>query len=608
MLILQIESPSPYFQGDQVYRTFQPCFALAEHGEACVIAGTWLSPIVQEAIHIADVVVMCQVSWYDFLPILAARKRAGLATIYEINDNFLALQSWNPAAGFYGDPSNRALTQQLAHEADGLLMCSPGLVKRFARLNKTYCVLPNQLWDTPTPPKRPKGPLRIGWAGSGGHREDIRWVASVLCDLLHRHPEVTCAIMAQSEVHAMFDAAPQERLRLLPPGSLDDYQTFLRTLDIGLAPLLPTEFNQCRSDVKYLEYAAAGAVPVCSRAEPYANTVRHGINGMLFDGLESLRETLDRLIVDAPLRQTLQQNALFDVQTERRESKHAATRDAFYRARLGAPGRDMEQAQKVVRTLFKKYPTPTYRPHQNFWQVRLDHAEACLLEVTMGVGDDEKAFHDKALEAVALAPGAYLPQIYYGRHHKSYAKGVMALQKAMVLNPASCLAPFLLGQIHFRAGSAQPAWDAFQKTVALAPNFAPAHEALARLALDDHHEDAAVDHLQAALQANPFYRSPAMHLARMHLDKHALDEASQLLDETIARGDPTWRDYFLLADVYQRRRAWREASEALEAAQALAPDQDILRARLAQLYLLQGKAAAARKMLQPRPTAPHEHL
>ncbi len=603
MLILQIESPSPYFQGDQVYRTFQPCFALAEHGDACVIAGTWLSPLVQEAVHIADVVVMCQVAWYDFLTVAAARKRAGLATIFEINDNFLALQSWNLAAGFYGDPSNRALTLQLAHDADGLLLCSPGLTKRFAHLNSACCALPNQLWEVPKPAPRPDGPICIGWAGSGGHREDIRWVAPVLCAVLRAHPEVTCAIMGQTEVHAMFAAAPQDRLRLLSPGSLATYRQFLSTLDIGIAPLLPTAFNQCRSDVKYLEFAAAGAVPLCSRAEPYAETVVHGHNGMLFDGLHDLRAALDTLITDAPLRQKLQARALHYVQTERLEHQHVATREQFYRSRLHAPPSSLPQAQEKVRALFKKHPTPAYRPQARFWQVRLDHAEMSLLDVTMAAGDDACVLDKKVTEAVTLGPQAYLPHIYYGRHHKSYSKGVLALQKAMALNPDSCLAPFMLGQTHLRFGAAQPAFDAFKKTIALAPNFAPAHEALARLALDAQQPQEAIAHLQAALQANPFYRSPAMYLARMHLDQNAVEEASSLVEQTIALGDPSWRDYFLLADIHQRRGAKHEACEALEAARALAPEQDVLRARLAQLYLLQGKAAAARKVLRSPATA-----
>jgi hypothetical protein len=54
-----------------------------------------------------------------------------------------------------------------------------------------------------------------------------------------------------------FLALPPERYAFRPFGSLADYFRFLEGLDIGLAPLLPSGYNRCRSDVKVLAIAAA---------------------------------------------------------------------------------------------------------------------------------------------------------------------------------------------------------------------------------------------------------------------------------------------------------------------------------------------------------------
>ena len=87
--------------------------------------------------------------------------------------------------------------------------------------------------------------------------------------------------------------------------SLHNYEQFVRTLHIGLAPLQPTEFNQGRSDIKFVEYAAAGVAAICSALEPYTATVRPGVDGLLFTNLEELRVHLDSLITQPELRQRI---------------------------------------------------------------------------------------------------------------------------------------------------------------------------------------------------------------------------------------------------------------------------------------------------------------
>ena len=51
------------------------------------------------------------------------------------------------------------------------------------------------------------------------------------------------------EHHFAIDA---KQLEFRAPGALDEYVEFLKSIDIGVAPLLPSEFNHCRHDVKFL--------------------------------------------------------------------------------------------------------------------------------------------------------------------------------------------------------------------------------------------------------------------------------------------------------------------------------------------------------------------
>ena len=43
----------------------------------------------------------------------------------------------------------------------------------------------------------------------------------------------------------------------------------LALLDIGVCPLLSDPFSNCKSDIKAMEYAMAGVMPIVSRTEPY---------------------------------------------------------------------------------------------------------------------------------------------------------------------------------------------------------------------------------------------------------------------------------------------------------------------------------------------------
>jgi hypothetical protein len=71
---------------------------------------------------------------------------------------------------------------------------------------------------------------------------------------------------------------PPERpwLEVVPaPGPVGIYPRFVRwflrqgRFDVGLSPLVDSPFNRCKSDIKCLDYWAAGALPVVSDIEPY---------------------------------------------------------------------------------------------------------------------------------------------------------------------------------------------------------------------------------------------------------------------------------------------------------------------------------------------------
>jgi len=234
-------------------------------------------------------VVLNAVCDADLLPVIDERTRAGRLTVYEINDDFRAVQPANPIAGFFASAANRRVLFRLAHRAGRVQFTVPELDRLYGYFAPSRAIFANQLLDIPERRSvRPAGPVVIGWGGSKGHLDDVRRIEPALTRFLRAHDDVRFRLMGADAIAALLKDLPKDRFEHVPAGNIEAYHAFVSSLDIGLAPLENDGFNRSRSDVKFLEYAAHGVVPVVQRLEPYLASVRHGENGFLFDTPEEL--------------------------------------------------------------------------------------------------------------------------------------------------------------------------------------------------------------------------------------------------------------------------------------------------------------------------------
>ena len=94
--------------------------------------------------------------------------------------------------------------------------------------------------------------------------------------------------------------------------------------DIAIAPLETTSFNNCKSDIKFLDYASIGAAGIFSQSPAYSSTVQHQQNGWLATNTpEAWKEALDCLINDPSLRSNIAQNGSRYLYTQRTLAQHA---------------------------------------------------------------------------------------------------------------------------------------------------------------------------------------------------------------------------------------------------------------------------------------------
>ncbi len=286
---------------------------------------------------IADVLILQFVHDWGLLSLCQRRREAGKITIFEANDDFFDLQPWSPIAEAWLDRSVQALYLKWLTTANGVQTSTNALADRWRQSGaRNVAVFRNHLVDLEPLPAIADRPLTIGWGGSPGHFADWYQLAPLLTNWLAAHPNVHLSVMTHELAHPFITLEPH-RYRFTRFGSLEDYVRFLRSLDIGLAPLLSTGYNCGRSDVKFLEYASQGVAGIYADLAPYQSSVKHGETGFLCKGAAGMIAALDRLAQQTELRHQIRQRAYAYVAENRRLPENVMERVRWYQSLLPHP-------------------------------------------------------------------------------------------------------------------------------------------------------------------------------------------------------------------------------------------------------------------------------
>lgn len=229
----------------------------------------------------------------EAVALLAHAKRLGIPLLYDLDDDLAGLPPDHPEAERLM-PRNAAVIRLLAG-ADRVHVSTPLLAERvipFVRGGRTHVdVVPNgldeRLWLAESGdsfgPRRAlaaagvqPGPVRLLYMGTATHGADLGLILPAL-----------------TRLHETFgDRIAIDLVGVLPPGDLPgfvkrmevprraglSYPAFVAWLTdrqrrqpwaIGLAPLVDSAFNRCKSPIKMLDYAALGLPTVASDIAAY---------------------------------------------------------------------------------------------------------------------------------------------------------------------------------------------------------------------------------------------------------------------------------------------------------------------------------------------------
>lgn len=298
--------------GPDLWRVLQPITALEKAGYWCGwdFKDNHLLGSIAPAF---DAYLLPRISWQVGQRRLAEAwftgiRKAGKLAIYDADDDvFTSAEThrrvelgWMEGKSFEQLEAERFERIWAMQQCDGVTVST----QRLATIVRSYTskpvvVVPNAIdlkWfrDIVRQTKRQIPGLTIGWAGGRRHDRDVEQMAEAWGRIAHRFPDVRFVVQGWVPP-IILEHVGRDRLSILPWMQLERYPCGLAQIDIGCAAAADTPFNRPKSNIKAMEYAAAGAAVVASPTL-YAGLVDHGLSGLLADNAAEWEDALAVLI------------------------------------------------------------------------------------------------------------------------------------------------------------------------------------------------------------------------------------------------------------------------------------------------------------------------
>lgn len=230
----------------------------------------------------------------------------GIPTVMDIDDLITHVPLQHPSYPYY-EGAKRTIVE-LLKKVGSITVTSSRLKEYYGEYNPNVYVLPNlidgRIWnDSGRKEKRDDGKVVIGYSGSPAHAADFKHVTPAIRSVLSKYP---------GKVRFKFFGYVPDELRAAADVShvpmISSYREYAAALmnsglDIAFSPLEDNPHNQCKSDIKFLEYSACGYPGIYSAVGPYLDSVKHRETGLLAKNTtEDWLSAMELLINDPGLR------------------------------------------------------------------------------------------------------------------------------------------------------------------------------------------------------------------------------------------------------------------------------------------------------------------
>ncbi len=199
------------------------------------------------------------------------------------------------------------------------------LANELLKYNPEVGVFENQLFQLPEFVWRTDENVRVFY-GALNRQEDWKSLMPSLNQVAKKHNRIQFIVVHDEE---FFQALETENKVFYGTAEYAKYLKLMSACDVMLLPLKDTKFKRCKSDIKFVEAAAAGLAVIASPTV-YAGTIEDGRTGMIARSIKDWPAMLEQLVLDNSLRKKLGQAAQEYVCENRLLSQHINSRIDWY--------------------------------------------------------------------------------------------------------------------------------------------------------------------------------------------------------------------------------------------------------------------------------------
>ena len=234
-------------------------------------------------------------------------RRNNIKIVYDLDDDLVNIPCDHSEFQYLKSLSN--VVVKFLKEADEVWVSTHGLKQKIKHLRNDAKIILNKhdhrIWLKKNQRIASSKEIRLVYMGTATHDEEYKFLETVAEQLHSKYnDQVTIDVVGATTRHLL----PAPFRRIIPDNPSGTYHGFAgwfvnQNWDIGIAPLMANEFNECKSAIKIMDYAACGLTIIASPQHEYLKSFshEHGIH-YVENNAEKWVKTILLLIDDIELR------------------------------------------------------------------------------------------------------------------------------------------------------------------------------------------------------------------------------------------------------------------------------------------------------------------